>query len=297
MHAVIVLDALNQLEERESGRLLTWLPNRMLEGLRLVVSTLPGDTLDVLKHRNWPAMTVEPLTQQERVQLIGRYLETFSQGLSDVRAKKIAAVSAAANPLYLKTLLDDLRATGSHDRLDVQITDYLQAVDIPALFGKILARYERDYECDRPQLVRDSLSYLWAARRGLTEPELLETLKASRKERLPAAFWSPLRCALDEGMVDRDGLLAFTYDHLREAVKRRYVRDNATMKSVCLRLAEVFIGRSTDERQADELPWLLRKAEERNRLRQCILDIDLFLLIYERDEEELRGYWLWVEDR
>jgi len=129
--AVIVLDALNQIEDGEQGRRLVWLPYRMSGDIRLIVSTLPGDTLDALEDRNWPTLTVEPLVPDERTRLIAGYLAQFSQGLSDQRAERIAKVTAAANPLYLKTLLNDLRATGAYDRLDQQIDDYLQAQDIP----------------------------------------------------------------------------------------------------------------------------------------------------------------------
>lgn len=45
VRALIVLDALNQIEDREHGRLLAWLPYRLPLDLRLIVSTLPGDTL------------------------------------------------------------------------------------------------------------------------------------------------------------------------------------------------------------------------------------------------------------
>ncbi|TFH54347.1 MAG: DUF4062 domain-containing protein, partial [Methanothrix sp.] len=294
VRAVLVFDALNQLEDRERGRLLAWLPYRLPGDLRLVVSTLPGDTLNALQPRSWPKLTVEPLTAEERVQLISRYLSHFSQGLSDARASKIANVAAASNPLYIKTLLDDLRATGAHDLLDEQITDYLQAVDIPTLLGKILARYERDYERDRPGLVREAIALLWAARRGLSEPELLEILKPAKQERLPAALWSPVRCALEDGLVDRDGVLAFAHEHLRIAVKNRYAVDADTARALHLRLADYFAERPVDARQADELPWLLRQAEARDRLRACLLDIERFLLIQKRDEDELRSYWVWL---
>ena len=294
--AILVLDALNQLEDRERGRLLAWLPYRLPGELRLIVSTLPGDTCNALQPRGWPALTVGPLTSEERVQLIARYLTHFAQGLSDARARKIAGVTAASNPLYIKTLLDDLRATGDHMSLDQQIADYLKAADIPALLGRILTRFERDYERDRPGLVREALSLLWAARRGLTEPELLEALKPVGQERLPAAVWSPVRCALEDGLVDRDGVLTFAHEHLRVAVERRYVPEAGPARALRLRLAEEFAGRSVDARQADELPWLLWRAESRDRLRACLLDIDRFLLMRDRDENELLGYWVWLKE-
>jgi len=294
VRAVLMFDALNQIEDRERGRLLAWLPYRLPGELRLVVSTLPGDTLNALQPRDWPTLTVEPLRAEERVQLIARYLAHFSQALSDARAQKIANVAAASNPLYLKTLLDDLRVTGAHDRLDEQIGDYLQAGDIPALLGKILDRYEREYERDRPELVSEALALLWAARRGLTEPELLEVLKPAGQERLPTVLWSPVRCALEDSLVDRDGVLAFAHEHLRVAVEQRYADDAGTARTLHIRLADYFAGQSVDARQADELPWLLFQAEARERLRACLLDIDRFLLIFKRDEDELRGYWVWL---
>ncbi|MDQ0290537.1 tetratricopeptide repeat protein [Oligosphaera ethanolica] len=311
--AVLVLDALNQIEDRDRGRLLAWLSHRLPGELRLIVSTLPGDTFDALQPRGWPALTVEPLTPDERVELIARYLKHFAQGLSDDRARRIAGVAAASNPLYIKTLLDDLRATGDHQKLDQQIADYLQAADIPGLLGKILARFERDYERDHPGLVRESLSLLWAARRGLTEPELLQALgstpqseipnpkskiknQKSNPAPLPAALWSPVRCALEDGLVDRDGVLAFAHEHLRAAVERRYVPEVGTARALRLRLADDFAGRPVDARQADELPWLLRQAESRDRLRACLLDIDRFLLMHKREDNELLGYWVWLKE-
>jgi len=304
VRAVLVFDALNQLEDRKLGRLLAWLPYRLPGELRLVVSTLPGDTLDALESRTWPTLTVEPLTDPERIELITQYLAHFSQALSEARVYKIASVPAASNPLYLKTLLDDLRVTGAHERLDEQIADYLQAQDIPTLLAKIFNRYERDYERDRPKLVRETLSLLWAARRGLTEPELLEVLKLDGQKSLPAALWSPVRCALEDGLVDRDGVLAFAHEHLRMAVEKRYVPDDSTAKVLRLRLAKSLFGRSrevlqADEvdwlpRAADEVPWLLRQAEARDDLRAVLRSIGWFFVISQRDLEELLGYWVWL---
>ncbi|MDQ0291573.1 tetratricopeptide repeat protein [Oligosphaera ethanolica] len=289
--AVLVLDALNQLEDRDRGRLLAWLPHRLPGELRLIVSTLPGDTFDALHPRGWPAFTVEPLTPDERVELIARYLKHFAQGLSNDRARRIAGVAAASNPLYIKTLLDDLRVTGDYQKLDQQIDYYLKAADIPALLGKILTRFEHDYERDRPGLVREALSLLWAARRGLTEPELLEALKPAGQMQLPAALWSPLRCALEDGLVDRDGVLAFAHEHLRTAVQHRYLSKPKTVCALRLRLADLFEARPVDIRQADELPWLLSKLEARDRLRTCLLDVGRFVLLFDLNEDELRRYW------
>ena len=292
--ALIVLDALNQIEDRERGRLLGWLPYRFPLDLRLLVSTLPSETLEALGPRGWPSLTVEPLGAAERTELIARYLSHHSRGLSEARTRAIAQAPACANPLYLKSLLDDLRATGVNRRLDAQIGNYLQAPDIPALLVKVLARYEHDYERDRPGLVREALSLIWAARRGLTEAEVLHLLKPKDLPQLPLAVWTPLRLAMEEGLVDRGGILGFGHDFLRAAVEAAYVPDAAVAKTLRLRLADDFEAQAVSARNCDELPWLLRQVEARTRLRNCLLDIDQFLEINRRDQDELMRYWVWL---
>lgn len=293
VRCVIVLDALNQLEDRDHARLLGWLPSHPFTGpLRLVVSTLPGDTLEAVQTRGWTTFRLEPLTEEERRRIIDAYLHRFGKKLQALRRDRIAAAPSAANPLYLKTLLDELRVTGTHDRLDERLDEYLEEPDIPALLRKILIRYTRDYERDRTGLVGDTLGLIWAARRGLSESELLRLLRPTHLPKLPLALWTPFRAALEEALVDRGGVLNFAHDFLRSAVETVYVPDQERQDDCRIQLADYFEAEPATARSCDELPWLLSSAELFSRLRTCLLDIDRFLLLKERDEEELRGYWV-----
>ena len=186
VRCIVVLDALNQLEDQDHARLLGWLPQHPFTGgLRLVVSTLPGEAMEAVKQRGWETLRVEPLTTDERRQMIEHYLARFAKKLDAQRLDRLAAAPAAANPLFLKILLDELRVTGTHEGLDDRLTEYLKAKDIPALLKKVLTRYERDYERDRRGLVGEALGLIWAARRGLSENELLHLLKPANLPQLP----------------------------------------------------------------------------------------------------------------
>lgn len=78
VRALVVLDALNQLEDRDHARLLGWLPLHSFNGpVRLVVSTLPGDTLKVVDSRAWPSLRVQGLDPDERRRMIADYLHRF----------------------------------------------------------------------------------------------------------------------------------------------------------------------------------------------------------------------------
>ncbi|MCX5801825.1 MAG: tetratricopeptide repeat protein [Candidatus Eisenbacteria bacterium] len=307
LRAIVVLDALNQLEDDDHARLLSWLPSHPFTGpLRLVVSTLPvepprddpkavvDDPLKVVQERGWISLCVQPLTPDERCRMVADYLKRFGKKLDTPSLERIAAAPATANPLYLKILLDELRVTGTHDRLDERLGGYLAMKDIPSLLDAIFARYERDYELDRSGLVREALALIWAARCGLTEAELLFILRPMDRPQLPVASWTPLRSALEESLVDRAGVLNFAHDFFRVAVARRYVAGEIGAKALRLRMGDALALLPTDARQADELPWLLRQVEARGSLRACLLDIDRFLFIMARDQNELLRYWVWL---
>ena len=293
--AVVVLDALNQIEETDGARRLGWLPGGPFAGaLRLIVSSLPGEALEAVERRGWPALRVEPLTSGERRQMIIAYLARFGKQLDGPRLERLAAVPAAANPLYLKLLLDELRVTGTHDRLDERLDGYLTATEVEALLDQILARNEQAYERDRPGLVGEALALVWAARRGLSEPELLVLMRPEGLPQLPAAIWAPLRAALDESLVDRGGILGFAHEFLRAAVERRYAAGEEQQRALRMRLAAYFEGEGATARTCDELPWLFWQAGERDRLRACLLEMERFDLVLRRDQQELLGYWLWL---
>ena len=107
---------------------------------------------------------------------------------------------------------------GDHLTLDQRITHYLSAPTVPDLYRRILERYEEDYERDRPGLVRDAVSLISAARRGLSESELLEMLGPGGG-RLPEAIWSPLSLAAERSLLNRSGLIGFSHSYFRQAVR------------------------------------------------------------------------------
>jgi nephrocystin-3 len=302
---IAALDALNQLEDCDHARLLGWLPSHPFRGpLRLILSTLPmklpeddpqrvvDDPFNVVAERGWETLRVQPLQPDERRRMIADYLKRFGKTLDASRLDRLSAVPAAANPLYLRILLDELRVTGTHERLDERLGNYLEAPDIPALLKHVLARHQRDYQRDRPELVGDALGLIWAARRGLTETEILRLLKPAGLPHLPLATWSPLRAALEEWLVDRSGILNFAHDFLRAAVETAFVPDRRRRNQLRLQLADDFEQQPVTARGCDELPWLLQQAESFVRLRACLLDVDRFLEILKRSPEELMLYWV-----
>jgi len=291
---VLVLDALNQLEDHEGAPDLVWLPPVIPANMRLIVSTLPGRALEDLGRRRWRALTVEPLRLKERRQLIAGYLAQYAKGLSAPRAERIAAAEQTANPLYLRALLEELRLFGGHEQLDQRIGHYLRARNVPELFERILVRWEEDCEGDRPGLVSDALSLIWAARRGLSEAELLDLL-GSGGEPMPRAWWSPLSLAAEASLVNRSGLIGFAHDFIRAAVEKRYVTEDFAQHAFHLWLAAYFATGRVDGRTVDELPWQLQQAAAWQRLADLLSGEKFFAVAWAKDQFEVRAYWAQIE--
>ena len=291
---VLILDALNQLEDRDGAPDLVWLPAVLPSNIRLIVSTLPGRSLDELTRRGWPTLRVGPLEPQERKQLVADYLAQFRKTLSTLHVERIAGAPQTANPLYLRALLDELRIHGEHFTLSQRIEHYVTATTVAELYEKILERYEQDYERERPKLVRDTMKLLWAARRGLSESELM-ILLGDTQGPLPRAHWSPLYLAAEPSLVSRSGLVGFGHDYLRQAVRGRYLPIEQEQQDAHRLLADYFEAQDLSPRKLDELPWQLSKAQFWQRLSDLLSDRQFLAAAWNADEFEVKSYWARIE--
>jgi len=291
---VLVLDALDQLEDRDGAPDLIWLPPQIPANVRLLLSTLPGRALEELKRRGWPSLEIEPLEFAERKLLIVKYLAQYSKALDPERVELLAGARQTSNPLFLRALLDEIRLWGDHDTLGPEIDRYLKAPSIDSLYELILRRYDADYERDRPGLTRDAFSLLWAARRGLSETELLDLLGADGQP-LPRAFWSPLFLAIESSLTSRSGLLGFFHDYLRQAVEHRYLPTQQARTAAHLRLADYFAPREISLRKVDELPRQLSQAAAWPRLADLLSKLPFLQAAWRINPSEIKGFWTILE--
>jgi len=70
---------------------------------------------------------------------------------------------------------------------------------------------------------------------------------------VPAAVWSPFFLSLVENLVNRNGILNFFHDHLRQAVETKYLSTPDLKQSTYLKLADFFASRRLDDRVVRQL--------------------------------------------
>lgn len=112
---IFVLDGLNGLRDLRD---LRWFPEFLPERVHIVVSCLPCEVMDELtKKGDWQRLTVEPLTPEEAQTLLVEYLARYKKTLPADLAGKALSHPLAVNPLFLRTLAEELRIFGVLEEL------------------------------------------------------------------------------------------------------------------------------------------------------------------------------------
>lgn len=208
---VLALDALDRLESQRS---LRWLPRILPPHVRLVVSALEGESLDVLRSRGAPEIVVSKFNEDVAREFIVQTLASRSRRLPASEVDRIAAHPSARVPIFLQTLMDELAVFGSHDGLPERITQCLR-VDGPAeLFQLVLDRVEGDLGRDA---VQGTLQSIWASSDGMTDEEIVAFTRAS-----PLSI-ARTRLALGDALYESFGRLRLWHSFVGDAVERRYV--------------------------------------------------------------------------
>ena len=273
------------------------------------------------------ALDVEPLRIAERRTLIRQVLRQAGKTLPEAHVERLAFTVACRNPLFLRVLLDELRVFGSHEHLDERIDGYLGPVDeagrqqptLTDLFTRTLERYEQDYDRERPGLVEDALTCLWASRHGLEETELLEMLGTPDGNPLPQAYWTPLYLAAEHGLSFSGGRYRIALDALREAVQARYLAQSDRRAAAHARIARYFAAqdgvvrvrvaatgdlpsrfgpysdgidaRVISRRKIEELPWQLVQSGQWLELGKLLTDAGFLADAWRANRNDVETWW------
>jgi hypothetical protein len=247
-HIVILIDAINQMDQAHNAHIMRWLPDELPNNARVIlsVSHVPGyaaPTLEALRARRRSPAEVElrRLDEADAAAIVAEFLTHYGKTLDSEQRAALLSKRGAGLPLYLLTALEELRTLGTYD----EITDRIRALpeETRPLFQWILKRLEQDDgfrdewgERVGENLVKNYCSYLASGRAGMAQSELGELVAPADEERgLPAdplGNVAAVQRLLRPYLMQRGELLDFFHSQLREAVEETYLIAEETRRNV-----------------------------------------------------------------
>ena len=288
---LLVLDGLERCGTEFED--LRWFPRHLPSHIRIVASCSEGPAKEHLQNLplDWLLIDLESLSEQQGRDFIERYLITYRKSLTPAQADCILAHPLSGRPLWLITLLEELRLFGVHEELEARLDTLLsnrpgkaagEASTIDDLYEHVLARIEEDIDEDYEVA---AFKALWASYDGLARSELLELTG------MPPAKWAEIQNALDENLFESGGQITFANDYIRKAVEDRHLPTEADKVTAHRWLGEWFEGREVTLDVAQERVHQWRQAGDTGRLRACLLEQSVFEQIFWHNQYTLLEYW------
>jgi HEAT repeat protein/WD40 repeat protein len=252
----VIVDGLDQLAGASDPEHYGWIPERLPDHVKLIVSSLPGgrDEYRSLIENAVGAknvIQVGPMTEDDCVRLLEGRLRRAHRSLTpDQWAVVSRRIAGCHTPLYVVLLSEEVRRWKSYDGPGPAGEPRL-GEDVPGILRSLFSSLSGDDKYG-PVLLGRCLGYLGAARYGLTDSELIHLLstpdvltdlrRLSPRSRwlasldpeageLPTVIWAQLHSDLRPYLVHRSHggqrLIALFHRAFQEAVARQFLAKRA----------------------------------------------------------------------
>lgn len=273
---VIIVDGLNQFDEANNAHDLSWLPFKLNQNIKIIVSTLGGETWNSLQKRTDSILNVTPLTDYEQQKIIKKMPSVFCKTLDKEHIKTLLTKKATRNPLYLKVVLNELRVFGSFEKLGDTIVKLPETVI--GIFSRLLTRLEEEHG---RTIVQRLFCLIECSRHGLNVKELKEMI-VNDNELSHVVILRQIR----EYLHNRGNLIDFFHRDLSKAIRKRYLAEASGIPDRTIKwhgiLAEYFMtkpifhdkkNKVPYSRKSVEQPWQQIKAEMWDELEDTLCDL------------------------
>ena len=281
--AVLIIDAVNQLDEFGGAQEMAWLPEELSPHVKIIVSCIdePGKeqtALNAMRKRNTQELKVEPLTNAERFEIVSQVPSISAKSLDPKQIALLLENPATTNPLYLVVALEELRGFGSFEKLTGRIRSFPRVAGekgLDELFLQVIERLEKEIG---QGTVCSALASIASSRTGLAEQELSEILKqiGAGKEAQHDCSGEMLVMLrqLRPYLLRRGRYVDFYHRNLFKAVRHRYLSKEDIRAGFQRALAEYFNGKGlASERMLSETPHHMREAGMWEKLEELLTDL------------------------
>jgi WD40 repeat protein/GTPase SAR1 family protein len=225
---VILIDALNQMDETDHAHTMSWLPTTLPWHVKIIASCIDDtgqqeSVLQAFEHRQYHHIKLKPLTTNERLEIVRVVPSLSAKSLDAKQVRLLLDNKATDNPLFLLVALEELRGFGSFEHVSDRIRQLPQGKNANTeIFIQVIERLSDEFDS---KIVEKVLCYLACSRIGMTERELLELFEGVDAEASKSDLFPILR-QLRPYLQYRGDAIDFFHRNLFKAVRNRYLPDD-----------------------------------------------------------------------
>jgi len=299
---VLVVDALDQIVTSTGKPSLNWLPDQLPPGVQMITAAADDTICRQAETSGWRLLPLRPLTPSERGLLAQRYLDDYGKSLTDKQLADLIRDPQTGNPLYLRTLLNELRVFGNYEGLEAQLQICLRTPNVETLFSLLIRRWQKEFDSPPPGMVAEALRLLWATPDGI-QIDMLRSLSVVLPEGIPQwavkspRNWPEFFLALRPHLLDYDGNMRLAHNALRHAIMVSGLLDPAALQRTHQRLGNALNHIARPVEQRGEAAYYLFAAGSWDHLRRLLTDEAVMLAWWRRDPYAVRHLWQQIEAR
>lgn len=216
---LLIIDGINSLVSggEEDVATLAWFP-QLPSNVKIIFTSMDeSDVMKTFRRREYPIMKIEPLSYDQREELVINQLAKYRKKLSKEQITMIAENELCGTPIVLRTILDELIQFGSFEGLEDRIHYYIDSQTPQECFSKVLERAEEEFGTD---LVRDVCCSLFCSKDGLSEDEIIQMHGLTQLQ------WSQFYSAFYNHFTQVGNHISFSHRYIAEAIISRYLEEH-----------------------------------------------------------------------
>ena len=253
----MILDSLDQLSKIDSAEELLWFPPQLPPNVKLIVSFSTNTTIETNMHKlvedEHQYVLVPSLGPELGAEVIRKWLKAIGRTLTNRQMDIVnKALSYCTLPLFLKLIYATVARWKSYSKAQDTILFKSVQQSVHALFDRTESHHGK-------LLVSHALSYITAARSGLSDSELEDLISLDDKvlddiyqyhlppvRRIPPLLWSRIRADLPGYLSERaaDGVIVLNWYHeqFRTSADERYFKNLNHLQNTHSAIADYFLG-------------------------------------------------------
>jgi Cdc6-like AAA superfamily ATPase len=308
---ILFLDAVDELSEFENAQGLLWFPTELPDNVHIIVSTVPGECLDLLDRTiSSEIVSLTPMNHVEGEKILDLWFDYQSRTLQKSQKEEVLKkFKFSGLPLYLKLAFEESKRWKSY----TNPKNLILRQDIAGMIHDLLNRLSANSN-HGAILVSRSIEYIISSRYGLSEDEIMDILSRDDnilsdfkersfhkidEKRLPFILWSrlyfDLEPYLNERQMKNDSLITFYNRQIHDVFKEKCHSEE--VNEIRLNLVKYFKFIKNDNRAVDELPWQFSIIKSWSKLYGFLSDIRFFRIIWDSNPHDLKYYWAEIENK